>query len=532
MYTLEAMNRKLFWITAGLLCAAGLFFRLWNLGFGLPHSFYADEPEISEPAIKYTYEFKNILAENNYYKLIPVSFVYGTFPTYLLTLKVMAASKFMNLLHISFDKTFLYIIMRWVMVGISLLIAITGAIFYKKLFKDSFGALAALFLLALNWKLIVHAHYVNSDIILTLLLTLSFLFFYFASQKNFDNRNTVLSAVFFGLAAGTKFTALISLPMFLYIFISKKDLKALLGFCLTALAVFMATNPFSIIFFKDFSFRIYEMFFKEAGMVFDSVDYSPIKYLKAAAFILSLPIFLLSIIGITKALKKNGDSQFHIFLFGNILIYIIFYSIQSRRVDRWILPIIPVLAIYSSYAISLIKQKCPKIIFALLCIIFTSIYLINPVRLLSQFQKDTPKSASYKWSKLNIPQKETLLPYILVYTEEGLDPLNKLQGAKVNQFNVYVSENAQLFFPDDPKLYEYIIVSSRPMSNFKKPEVEGAYPEYAKRWKNFEETLQNESEFMLIKTFAIPKPSLIPLSDVFIYKNINYQVSSLASLNN
>ena len=58
------------------ICALGLFFRLYHIEFGLPHSFYADEPEIAEPAIKYTYEFKDVVTNNNFYKLIPVSFVY------------------------------------------------------------------------------------------------------------------------------------------------------------------------------------------------------------------------------------------------------------------------------------------------------------------------------------------------------------------------------------------------------------------------------------------------------------------------
>lgn len=508
--------------------SAGLFFRFWNVGFGLPHSFYADEPEIAEPAIKYTYEFKNIIAENNFYKLIPVSYVYGTFPAYLLTLKIMTVSKTLNVLNIEFDKTFLFIVMRTVMAVISLGVALVAAILYKKIFKNLFGTFLVSGLLALNWKLIVHAHYVNPDIILTLLLILSFLFFYQATQKNFDNRNTILSAVFFGLAVGTKFTALISLPMFLYILISRKDIKAVFGFCFMALFTFMVTNPFSIIFFKDFSYRIFEMFFKEAGMVFDSVDYGPFKYLKALAYMLGLPIFILSLLGITKNLRKKPESEFHIFLAGNVLIYLFFYSLQSRRVDRWLLPLLPILVIYASYIISVVRSRVPKLLFTLPFLVLGTTYLHYPLLLLSQFQKDTPKSATYKWAKINIPAKITPLPYVLVYTEEGLDPLNKLTGAKVKQFNVYVSENAELFFPENPLLYEYVIVSSRPMSNFKKPEVKKAYPEYAQRWEDFEKTLNDESKFMLVKTFELPKPNLIPLSDVRIYKNVNFVENTLA----
>lgn len=523
----KATKKLLFILFFIVILATGLFFRVWNLGFGLPHSFYADEPEIAELAIKYTYEFKDIVSNNNYYKLIPISYVYGTFPAYLLTVKVMFFSKFLNVLHIPFDKTTLYIFMRFLMVAISLMLTVTSAIFYKKLFKDNAGFFITLGILALNWKFIVHSHYVNADIILSLLLNLSFLFFYLSAQKNFDNLNTVLSGIFFGLAAGTKFTALISLPLFLFILLVKKDFKATLGFLGTALIAFLITNPFSIIFFKNFSFRVFEMFFKEGGMVFDSVDSNLFKYIYATVFMLGIPLFIFSITGMVKAFKENVDKKFHLFLISNIFIYLLFYSLQSRRVDRWLLPILPIFMIYASHGLLFLVKKfgenisTKRLLYAILFLL-TATYAFYPLLLLTQFQKDTPKSAAYKWVKSNIPAKKTLLPYVLVYTEEGLDPINKFAGADVKKVNVYVSENAQLYYPEDPLLYEYVIISSRPMSNYKRQEVIKAYPYLAQRWNNFEETLFNQENFELIKDFTLTKPNLIPLSDVYIYRNLKY----------
>lgn len=525
------MHKKILCILCVTVLTVGLFFRVWNIGFGLPHSFYADEPETAELAIKYTYEFRNIVSENNYYKLIPVSYVYGTFPAYLLTLKVMSFSKILNTVHVTFDKTTLYIFMRIIMAAISLLVVVSSAFLFKKLFKNKFGFFLVLGLLALNWKFIVHAHYVNQDIFLAALLNLSFLTFYSAVQKNFDNRNTVLSGILFGLAIGTKFTALISLPLFLFVLIAKKDLKAILGFCLTTLLAFIATNPFSIIFSKDFIFRISEMFFKEGGLVFDSVDSNPFKYASALILMLGIPVVVAAIYGIWKTLRSRENRNFHIFLVGNVLMYILFYSFQSRRVDRWLLPILPLLIIYASYGIILLKEKMSKKLFLLVFFLFALSYIYYPSLLLWQFQKDTPKSAAYKWVKTNIPLRISPLPYILVYTEEGLDPLNKIDQAKVFQVNVYESENAQLFYPQDPSTYEYVIISSRPMSNYKRPEVIKAYPELTRRWQDFEDKLQNSSEFELIKEFTLPKPNLIPLSDVYIYRNLRFQNQMLVKGN-
>ena len=61
------------------------------------------------------------------------------------------------------------------------------------------------------------------------------------------------------------------------------------------------------------------------------------------------------------------------------------------------------------------------------------------------------------------------------------------------------------------------------MANFKRPEIQKAYPEYVKRWQAFESELMDPSKYELVKTFELPKPNLIPLSDVYIYKNIELQ---------
>lgn len=523
------MTRKAAFSVFIAVALLGLFFRLWNISFGLPHSFYADEPEVAEPAIKYTYEFRNIISDNNYYKLIPVSYVYGTFPTYLMTASTMFFSKFLNTVNLAFDKSTLYVNMRVLTAIISLLTAFVAGIIYKQLFKDNLGFIITFALTALNWKLIVHAHYVNNDITLTLLLLLSFVFLFRAYINNFDTKNTALSAIFFGLAVGTKFTALISLPMFAYLFLQKKDIKAMAGFLSTSLAVFIITNPFSIVFFKDFSFRIFEMFFKEGGLVFDSADPNPFKYVSALAVMLGAPALLSAFYGIIKSEKLSASKNIHIFLLGNIVIYFLFYSLQSRRVDRWLLPIIPLLLLYASVGIIKIYNKLPKRVFFILAAVFTLFYLYNPALLLTQFQQDTPKSAAYKWIKNNLPLRKSVRPYILVYTEEGLDPINKVGQAKVIKVNVYESENAQLFYPENPFLYEYVVISSRPMSNYKRTEVVKKYPDLTNRWDEFENVLQNSGDFLLIKDFSLSKPNLIPLSDVYIYKNLKFQNEFLAT---
>lgn len=503
-------------VIGAVLLILGIAFRLYHIEFGLPQSFYADEPEIAEPAIYYTYEIRNIINNNDYYKLIPISFVYGTLPVYTMTLALMIFSKGLNLLHLTFDKTTIFIFLRVVTTILSTGVILATTALAKKHLENTKTILLVLFLVALNWKFIVLSHYVNADIILTLMLLLSFYMFWLY-DKNQTNKNLFLAGIFFGLAVGTKVTALISLPLFLYLIWKKRDVYGLPGFVFSMVLAFMISNPFSILFFKDFSLRIYGMLSKEGGMVFDSVDANPFKYFIALMYMITPYVLAAAIYGAYRKIKHAKDKNFDIFLAANVVLYLLFFSVQSRRVDRWLLPILPVVLIYAAYGLEYIFEMLKTVKYKLgAAILIFGIYLIHPVLLLTQFQRWTPKSQAYLWAQSNLPETSAKL----VYTEEGLDPMNKLGFAKVIQFQVYASDGAQLFYPDNPMAYDYIIVSSRPMENFKRPEVVRAYPYYAYRWQIFEKTLQDPRFFEVIQSFALSKPNLIPLSDVTIYKRL------------
>lgn len=495
----------------------GGIFRFYHIDFGLPQSWHADEPEFGELAIKYTYEFRNIIKNNDYYKLIPISYVYGTFPVYFLTLSIMAFSKFMNLLNFSFDKTTLYIFMRSLNAFLSLSIVVFGGLTYRKVFKDTFGTIFTVFFLALNWKLIVHAHYLNADIIITELLVLAF----FAATYYYNNpekhRYTIFLGILAGLAIGTKITAGLSLPLFGFLYAVKKDLRGFLAFGLIILGTYMVSNPFSFIFTGDFAFRITQMFSKEGGLVFDSIDTSSFKYLYALSYIANPLILGFSFYGAWHSVADKKVRAMHIFLLGNILIYLIFFSLGPRRVDRWLLPILPMVLVYAGYGFSKLKTTMKNArLFWIMAWLSIIIYLLFPILLLFQFKRETPKSAAYLWLKENTDSLETKL----AITEEGLDPLNKLPSSTVQKMEVYESAGAHLTLPPNPKLYNYIILSSRPMRNFKKPEVIKKYPLYAKKWANFENEVTNTNKYQLIKSFVLPKPNLVELSDVYVYKNL------------
>jgi len=509
----------------------GLLLRTHNINFGLFHSFYADEPEFVEFAIKYTFELKDIILNNNWYKLVPISYVYGTVPTYILTIFTTIFVQIWQLLGFSFKKIDIYVLSRIINLLVGFLMVPTIYYLSQKMFNNKLVSLLSAILVLLNYKLVIHSHYVNADLFLTSFLLLSFLFFYLyfnvskLCTKNFCKQSIflVLSAIFVGLSVGTKITSLINIFLYWFIIISKKDIRGFIAFNFIIFGTFALTNPFSILFIHDFVYRVYSMSIKEAGMVFDSVDYGLFKYLYALNDMVTFPVFVGFLYGVFLRIKSKKFTKFDLFLILNLVVYLVFYSLQARRVDRWLLPILSVVFIYCSYGIQNIfkivsfKKSIYKFLYLFLIVVCFFYYNYFNFILVKQFQRNTPKSSAYLWLQQNIDFKNPL-NNILSYTEEGLDPLNKLPNSNINQFNLYQSNGAHLFFPSNPYLYEYIVLSSRTMQNYKKDEVVNKYPYYAKRWEEFENIIVKSNDFKLIKHFKTTNPNLIPLSEVYIYK--------------
>ena len=262
------------------------------------------------------------------------------------------------------------------------------------------------------------------------------------------------------------------------------------------------------------------MFTKEAGMVFDSVDLSPSKYVTSLIYISTPLVFIFSLYGKLKSfrtLKNLRNKHIHIFLISHVLIYLLFFSIQSRKVDRWLLPILPIILLYAAFGIAYLKETIKPIAFLLVFSFIIGTYLHNPLLLLKQFNRHTPKSEAYIWMRDNLDPSLNKL----VYTEEGLDPMNKLLGTRVIKMEVYATQSAQFFTPENTEGYEYVVISSRPIQNYKRVEVREKYPFYYDKWNDFENTLLDENKFRMLKQFVLPKPNLIPLSDVFIFENLH-----------
>jgi 4-amino-4-deoxy-L-arabinose transferase-like glycosyltransferase len=502
-----------------LIFVVGIIFRLWHIDFGLPYHTHNDEPELVELAITPAVEFKRVFLENNLDLLKPSSFIYGTVPSYLIFPVLAGYSQIAQGLNLSFNKADLYLISRAFTAVTSLLVIWATWKMYKTLLGNK-GALMAAAITALNWKLIVFGHFVNSDIYLTIFTTLLLMFF-LSYLENKKIKNILLAGIFLGLAVGTKITGAILIPMLLYVFLTKKDWKGLAYFSLAGIVSFSLTNPFSITYFSEFTGRILRMKTQEAGMVLSSVSDNPIRYLLSTGYIATPLVALMALYGKWKALKQEQRLTQHIFLIGCVITYILFFTLTGKRqTDRWMLPIVPIVIVYASFGISQILNKLNRFKKAIVLVTLLASISYFPILLLFQFKSNTPKVEGFLWAKENITETSTKL----IIEESKNSVFGKLPNSEIYMFNVYESKGALEEMPPNTKGYDYIIIASKTMLNHKKPYVIEHFPEYSKKWNTFENNLNNKEKYEKVVEFALPKPNIITLSNITIYRNLGSQV--------
>lgn len=194
------------------LLVMGISLRFYKIDFGRPYIFIADETDIFDQVLKYSLNYKNIISNKNWEDFYPDSYVYGMFPTYFLTFMNMAFNKTASMFKFSINYDSYLIYLRVITSIISSSLILITFLIYKKIFGDKKGAILSSVVVALNWKLIFHSHYLNQDIYITVLLSFSIFLLILYLQKH-KLLYLIISSALFGLAVGTKITVLISIPV-------------------------------------------------------------------------------------------------------------------------------------------------------------------------------------------------------------------------------------------------------------------------------------------------------------------------------
>ena len=75
-------------------------------------------------------------------------------------------------------------------------------------------------------------------------------------------------------------------------------------------------------------------------------------------------------------------------------------------------------------------------------------------------------------------------------------------------------------FPKNPTEYDIVVLYSYMEKNYKNTYVKNKYPEYAKSWENYENTLKDPSKFFLLNKFETTELDLLRIPEIYIYQKV------------
>jgi len=367
----------------------------------------------------------------------------------------------------------------------------------KRMYSKKVGLLSSLFL-SFVFLHILYSKIIKPDIVMSFFIILSFLFIYFIYEKG-KLRDYILASIFMGFSVATKYGGIVLIvPLFLaHLFngLEKKrrlisiffDKKVLL-LCFFAVSGFFIACPYAISRFPELLVtikRILDYLTQSKGLRPDGwLFYLTVSLNRGMGLLLELFSFAGIIYGIIHHRKRD------ILLFSFPLIYFLLVGSFYEYGDRYILYIIPFLAIFAAMFVDAVvsrisssSKKKSFIAFALIIII-----LIFPVMKITRYlylltQKGTLFQAK-EWIEQNIPEGSTIA------LENYCPPVsfkkyNVYQPGRIGiaPFNWYKSRG-----------YNYIIISSFMYERYLKSE-----SDYRKQ--NYLNIIENGK---LIKEFRSP----------------------------
>ena len=388
----------------------GFILRIWGINFGLPYQFHQDEPIIVNHALAYgsgdfNPHFFNIPPLTSYI----LSLLYGL---YFLIGRIVGVVNSTDDFALSFFKnpSFFYIIGR-VALGIALGILCVFLVYIltKNVFSKRVGLSSAL-VMAVCCLNVINSHYIYVDMLMVLFILLTHISL-FTLLKRASLKKYITSAIFLGLATGTKYNAaLLGFPFFLtHIFVIIKEKKQYsriifsknlwLSF-LTAIFVFILVNPFALLAFREF----WASFSQQASAAWHMGWWHHLMYsLKEG---ISLSVLLFGIIGLVAAALREGKRGILFVSFPLIFYVVLVY--YSQPFSRYALPLIPFLAIgFGYFVFEIIGVYCKRRVLKI-ALVSTSLLLILPTTIKSikadmLFCTEDTRVVSANWIRNNLP---------------------------------------------------------------------------------------------------------------------------------
>lgn len=426
-----------------LIITVAVSLRIWGLKWGLPnylhyYSYHPDENVLFSAVTQ-------IDLFNGY--LDPGFYNYGSLYIYFVNIATTFAA-LMGWLNLNFTNlgeninqiANIYLTGRVVAVIMSLLTVFFVYVLGKKAYGRREGLLAAS-LMAIIPIYVMHSKFMAVDVPCTLFITLSMIFA-FRLMDGCRFRDYLFAGLFAGLAAGTKYNAGLALivPVIMHFYADKSNIMqriinaklfAMIAFTIIG---FIIATPGILInqqqFIHDFMYEVGHV--KEGhGLVFANTGSGYIYHLLHSLLPgLGLPLFIIALLGVVYAIKKH--TYIDIALLAFVAVYYFVIGSAQVRFSRYIIPMLPVLALFASrfmldlharYSIGIGMACFAQKMWTIVIIFVIAYTLLHTASLSTMMASVDTRDSSIEWIRENIDKGSTIgLPTIPWFYTTPFDP--------------------------------------------------------------------------------------------------------------
>jgi len=341
----------------------GFIVRIWGVSQELPHHYYIDENGVIATSLKLgTGDL------NPHYFIYPTFWYYTLFFFYGLYYLI---GKLIGLFVTVEDYVFLYIkdptsfflIARWLSVLMGTAAVWGTYLLGKKLFTKEVGLVAAALLSVMPLH-VLNSHYAIVDVPMVTIFIFALLSIVSVMKKG-TAASYYVSGCLIGLSTATKYTAGIAIfPLFyahwqaligrVKVSLSNIFLSRLLwSSCLLAGLVFIAACPFSVLDYRKFIGDLVNQWqASKVGMYGWELQPETVKLFVTTILrkAVTAPLWYISVAGFLYACLRRKRED--IFLLLPLIFYFLVMSNSKLIYDRYLLPMLPILAVFSGRLIS------------------------------------------------------------------------------------------------------------------------------------------------------------------------------------
>jgi 4-amino-4-deoxy-L-arabinose transferase-like glycosyltransferase len=349
-------NKHRYGLILALIVIPGGFVRLWGINFGLPHLHHPDEWALAMPALR-------ILQTGD---LNPHRFDYGSLYMYLLAgvyglyFLYGRSRGFFASIHdfpiyepthsvYAYEYPGIYLVGRTFTAVLGLLTIVVVYLIGRRLMNRQAGLVAALFLAFFPLH-VVNSHYITTDVPVTLLATLSFLFALRTLERG-AYRDYALAGLLAGLTASIKYTGgMVIVALVAAHFLRRRQgfesAKLLVGLLTCALGFGIGT-PFALLDLQTW----------REWLEYDRNVYNPPGVMLEGSsarwylnYLLQPPFVFIALPGILGLIWTLRDGKREGWMVTAVLV--VYYGLMSAQKLRWpraLMPMLPFLALLAGF---------------------------------------------------------------------------------------------------------------------------------------------------------------------------------------